>query len=188
MVSKRIGRYDEVFHEIASPDLHIDVIIIPPSSEKPYYTLLTMGMGAYPMPVPSTYKRMNRAEVAIRLPADWEVMSTTEEKWYWPIRTLKTLARMPYSEKSWLGLYHSVDFVEPFSEETELCGVLLDIFDESVEPLVLENGDQLVVYNVIPLYRSEMEYKRAENADALVAKMSRETICGPVDIHREKAV
>ena len=187
MVSDKFGEYKEVFHEIASPDLHIDVIIIPPAPERDYYTLVTMGMGAYPMPVPSNYKKRNRAEVAVRLPKDWEIKSN-EEKWHWPIRMLKVLARMPYNEKSWLGLYHDVDFGGPFSEDTELCGVLLDIFDRNVEPLTLENGDQLIVYNALPIYRSEMEYKNAENAQALVAKMSDAVLHGPVNIHREKVV
>lgn len=187
MVSDRIGNYDKVIHEIVSPDLHIDVIPVPPSEKRDYYTLVTMGMGGYQMPVPSGYGKINRAEIAVRLPKDWDINSN-EEKFYWPIRMLKTLARMPYQEKSWLGLYHDIDFGDPFSEETELCGVMLDIFDEDIEPLTLENGDNLIVYNAIPIYRSEMEYKLAEDGEALIAKMSDGILHGPVDIHRASVV
>ena len=187
MVSGRIGNYDQVIHEIVSPDLHIDVIPVPPSENRDYYTLITMGMGGYRMPVPSNYGRMNRAEIAVRLPKDWNIHSN-EGKYYWPIRVLKMLARMPYQEQSWLGLYHDIDFGDPFSEETELCGVMLDIFDEDIEPLTLESGDQLIVYNVIPIYRSEMEYKLAEGGESLVEKMSDEILHGPVDIHRTGVV
>ena len=187
MIQDRIGSYETVFHEIVSPDLHIDVIPIPPSEERNYYTLLTMGMGAYRMPVPSMYGRMNRAELAIRLPADWDIRSN-DEKWYWPIRIIKDLARMPYYQKTWLGYGHDVDFGQAFSEETELCAVLLDIFDDSFEPLTLENGDQLVIYNVIPIYRSEMEYKNEHDAEALLDKMTEETIHGPLDLKRASVI
>ena len=187
MIRDRIGSYETVFHEIVSPDLHIDVIPIPPSEKRNYYTLLTMGMGAYQMPVPSGYGRMNRAELAIRLPADWDICSN-DEKWYWPIGLLKDLARMPYYQKTWLGYGHDVDFGDAFSEETELCAVLLDIFDDSIEPLTLENGDQLVIYNVIPIYRQEMEYKNEHDAEALLEKMTEETIHGPLNLKRASVI
>ena len=46
------GSYDRVFHELVSPDIHVDICIIPPSEERPYYTLVTQGMGAHCMNVP----------------------------------------------------------------------------------------------------------------------------------------
>lgn len=187
MVENSIGKSDTVFHEIVSPDIHVDIIIIPPTAEKDYYTLLTMGMGAYPMKVPAEYKNGNRAELAIRLPKDWEI-SSEDEKWFWPIWMLKTLARLPISENSWLGWGHDIDFGEPFSEETELCAILLDFYDENLAPLTLENGDQVMIYNVIPIYREEMNYKIAHGTEALTGKMSDETLHGPLDVHRDKAV
>ena len=83
---------------------------------------------------------------------------------------------------------HDVDFGDAFSEETELCAVLLDIFDDSIEPLTLENGDQLVIYNVIPIYRSEMEYKNEHDAEALLEKMTEETIHGPLNLKRASVI
>ena len=183
----KIGNYSTVFHEVASLDLHLDVIPIPPSKEREYYTFITLGMGAYKMPVPDIYKRMNRAEIAIKLPKDWDLQST-DEKWYWPIRTIKTLARMPLYENSWLGCSHDFDFGEPFTEETELCGILLDFYDEEIEPITLECGDQVIIYNAIPIYRSEMEYKNNNSAELLLEKMNKDTIYGPVDIHRKSVV
>lgn len=187
MVSRSMGEYESVFHELVSPDLHIDVIPIPPAEGRDYLTLVTLGMGAYKMPVPERYGKMNRAELAMRLPADWDIQSN-EEKWYWPIRVLKALARLPYHEEGWLGLYHDVNFGGPFSEETELCGILLDFFDESTEPAVLENGDEVLIYNVIPLYRSEMEYLKEKGAEVLTEKLGDAVLHGALDVHREKAI
>lgn len=188
MVTDHIGEFDTIFHEIVSPDLHIDIIPVFPSEKRDYYTLITMGMGGYSMPVPSNYGRMNRTEIAIRLPKDWNIQSTNEGKWYWPIRMLKILARMPYNEKSWLGLYHDIDFGDSFSEDTELCGVMLDFFDKDIAPLTLGNGDQLVIYNAIPIYRSEMKFKNVENAQALIEKMNDAILHGPLNIHRDSVV
>lgn len=62
--------------------------------------------------------------------------------------------------------------------------MLLDIFDDDIEPFKLENKDSLIIYNVIPIFRSEMEYKNANDAEALIEKMDDAIIHGPVNIDR----
>ena len=52
----------------------MDICVVPPSEERDYYTLVTMGMGAHRMNVPeelAEYK-LERAELAIALPAELE--------------------------------------------------------------------------------------------------------------------
>lgn len=46
------GSSENVFHEIVSPDIHVDIYIIPPSPERNYYILMTHGMGTHAMNVP----------------------------------------------------------------------------------------------------------------------------------------
>ena len=46
------GEFENIWHELISPDIHVDICIIPPTKEKDYYTLVTMGMGAHEMNVP----------------------------------------------------------------------------------------------------------------------------------------
>ena len=82
-------------------------------------------MGAHRMNVPEElveYK-LERAELAIALPADWKLdqESMKDEKWYWPIRLLKSLARLPINCDSWLGHGHTVENREPFADNTKLC-------------------------------------------------------------------
>ena len=90
-------------------------------------------MGAHRMNVPkelAEYK-LERAEIVVYLPADWNI-SDHEEKNYWPLRWLKILARLPLEEDSWLGWGHSVPNGKPFAENTQLSSVLL-INPENVE-------------------------------------------------------
>ena len=51
-IEKQFGELGEVFHEIVSPDIHVDIWIINPTPKHNYYTLVTMGMGAREMDVP----------------------------------------------------------------------------------------------------------------------------------------
>ena len=107
------GAFETVLHEVVSPDIHVDVCVIPPAKDRNYYTLVTMGMGAHRMNVPAELAeyKLERAELAIALPADWKVDQEAfrDERWYWPVRLLKTLARLPGECHTWLGWGHTVD-------------------------------------------------------------------------------
>ena len=48
-IEQHFGHFSNVFHEIASPDIHVDIAIVEPTPERNYYTLVTMGMGAHRM-------------------------------------------------------------------------------------------------------------------------------------------
>ena len=177
-IQQYFGKFENVFHELSSPDIHVDICVVPPSQERDYYTLVTMGMGAHRMNVPeelAEYK-LERAELAIALPADWKLdqESMKDEKWYWPIRLLKSLARLPIASDTWLGFGHTMDNEEDFAKGTKLCAAILtgpqDTEDGS-EVCILPSGEEVNFYQVIPLYREELEYKMEHDADALLDKM-----------------
>ena len=177
-IQQYFGKVENVFHELVSPDIHVDICMVPPTEERDYYTLVTMGMGAHRMNVPeelAEYK-LERAELAIALPADWKLdqESMKDEKWYWPIRLLKSLARLPINCDSWLGHGHTVENREPFADNTKLCTATLigpqDTEDGS-EVCTLPGGEEVNFYQVIPLYEDELDYKLEHDVDALLNKM-----------------
>ena len=178
-IQQYFGKFENVFHELSSPDIHVDICVVPPSEERDYYTLVTMGMGAHRMNVPeelAEYK-LERAELAIALPGNWKLKheDLKNERWYWPIRLLKTLARLPIASDTWLGFGHTMDNEEDFAKGTKLCAAILtgpqDTEDGS-EVCILPSGEEVNFYQVIPLYRDELEYKLAHDADALLDKMN----------------
>ena len=177
-IQQYFGDFEHVFHELASPDIHVDICVVPPSEERDYCTLVTMGMGAHRMHVPeelAEYK-LERAELAIALPKDWKLKQEDmkDERWYWPIRLLKSLARLPIASDTWLGWGHTMDNQEPFAPDTELCAAILtgpQGTEDGSEFCTLPGGEEINFYQVIPLYRDELEYKLAHDADALLDKM-----------------
>ena len=180
-IKNTFGEFENVFHELVSPDIHVDICVVPPSERRNYYTLVTMGMGAHRMNVPeelAEYK-LERAELAIALPPDWKLDkdSMQEERWYWPIGLLKVLARLPISNDTWLGFGHTMEKQSPFAEDTELCAAILtglqDMdLDTCGEVCILPGGEEVNFYQVLPLYREEMEYKLEHNADALLERLA----------------
>ena len=177
-IEQYFGKFENVFHELVSPDIHVDICVVPPSEERDYCTLVTMGMGAHRMNVPeelAEYK-LERAELAIALPADWKLdqESMKDEKWYWPIRLLKSLARLPIASDTWLGFGHTMDHKENFAENTKLCAAILtgpQSTEEGGEVCTLPGGEEVNFYQVIPLYEDELDYKLEHDVDALLNKM-----------------
>ncbi|WP_370826793.1 DUF2185 domain-containing protein [Fournierella massiliensis] len=177
-IQQYFGKFENVFHELSSPDIHVDICVVPPTEERDYYTLVTMGMGAHRMNVPeelAEYK-LERAEFAIALPGNWKLKreDLKNERWYWPIRLLKTLTRLPIVSDTWLGFGHTMDNEEDFAENTKLCAAILtgpqDTEDGS-EVCTLPGGEEINFYQVIPLYRDELDYKLEHDADTLLNKM-----------------
>ena len=177
-IKNTFGEFENVFHELVSPDIHVDICVVPPSEERDYYTLVTMGMGAHRMNVPeelAEYK-LERAELAIALPSDWKLdeESLKDERWYWPIGLLKVLARLPISNDTWLGFGHTMDKQSPFAEDTKLTAAILtgpQGVEEGGEVCTLPNGEEVNFYQVIPLYEDELDYKLEHDVDALLNKM-----------------
>ncbi len=181
------GEFPTTLHEIVSPDIHVDVCIVPPTPERNYYTLITEGMGAHIMDLPKDLapEQYGRAELLICLPPDWRV-GENDEEWFWPIGLLKGLARLPINCETWLGISHSIDNREPFAKNTALCGAVLRApldTESGAEYCELPGGERVNFYEVIPIYREEIQFKLNHGGDALMEKL--DGISHIVDIKRE---
>lgn len=166
------GNYDKVFHELVSPDIHVDIAVIEPSQERNYYILCTMGMGAHRMAVPPEQEEQERAELLICLPPDWNLEQTDEEKWYWPLRWLKILARLPIEEDTWLGWGHTIPNGEPFAENTRFTTMMLlnpGAFDKAAKSCALPGGGTVNFYQLIPLYEEESQFKIKYKTEKLLS-------------------
>ncbi|MDQ0361504.1 suppressor of fused domain protein [Breznakia pachnodae] len=175
-ISEHFGSADNVFHEIVSPDIHLDIGIIAPTSERNYYTLVTMGMGAHKMNIPPQLEGFfGYAELMIVLPPDWKIEDNSEE-WYWPIRLLKGLARLPINCDTWLGFGHTIDNQGPFADTTNLSSSML-VSPFSVEEkgtFVDMDSKRVHFYQIIPLYNEEVNYKLEQDAESLLELMKDE--------------
>lgn len=189
-ISNSFGKFSSVFHEIVSPDIHVDIAIIEPNDQQDYYTLITMGMGAYKMNAPkelSKYK-LDFAEIMVRLPKEW-IVNNNEEKWYWPLRWLKILARFPLEQDTWLGDGHTIPNGEPFSEDTLLnCILLLSAVDKDCNEAIvkLPSGKVINFYTMVPLYEEEVKYKIENGVEALLDKFEQEDIPFPPIIDKNR--
>jgi tetratricopeptide (TPR) repeat protein len=172
-IEKYFGKFKNVFHEVVSPDIHVDIAVIEPSPKNNYYILVTMGMGARPMNMPEELQNQNmeRVELMICLPPDWRFDDLENEEWYWPMRWLKILARLPIEENTWLGWGHTIPSGGPFASNTGLSTILLlnpGAFNPKSFECALPNGAIVNFYQLIPLYTEETEFKTKNNTEILL--------------------
>lgn len=193
-IKQKYGESDMVGHELVSPDIHCDIVIVPPTDELPFYKLVTMGAGAYKMNIPNGLKPYvcGRAEYVIFLPKDWNIKSDKEED-YWPIRMLKTIARLPISSGDWLCNSHTVNLTDdgsPVAENTKFNSCVLiesrGKDNQYVKPLQLGLfGKKVAFYQLFPLYNEELEYKLEHSFDELMEKIDDEELSDfVINIHR----
>lgn len=167
-IEKYFGPVSGIFHEIVSPDIHVDICVIPPQEERQYCMLVTMGMGAHRMNVPEELREnlLDRAELVIALPKDWEIQSK-DEQWYWPIRLLKDLARLPGEMDFWLGWGHVVDNPRPYAGFSSAMLISPQGVGNEASVCKLSDGDEVNFYQVIPLYQEESAFHSEKGPDAL---------------------
>lgn len=176
-IEQQYGEADFVGHELVSPDIHCDIVVIPPTEEQPFYQLVTMGAGAYKMNIPKELKSdvCDRAEYVIFLPQNWDIKSDKEED-YWPIRMMKIVARLPIDLDDWLCYSHTVNLTEdgsPVAQNTKFnsCVLLPAIGKDGqiVKPAKLGFlGKKVNFYQLYPLYQEELDFKIENSFDKLI--------------------
>lgn len=191
-IEKHLGKVESVFHEILSDTVHIDVHVVRPTPDFPFIRLVSSGMSDLPMTVPDQIEAPRYAELMMTLPAEWQLdqQSLEDESWYWPIRLIKGLARLPHKYETWLGFGHTVpngDPAEPYATNTGLCGaiVLPSVTAPSgFQVLDIPGVKQVSFYSIVPLHQKEMEYKLRLGTDKLLDRFDRKGFNDIVDVKR----
>ncbi len=174
-VERYVGDIDQVYHEIVSDVVHIDVYIVAPSPERDYYTLVTSGMSSLPMKTPTGRKECAYSELVMCLPPSWHVLKADykKEKYWWPFRLIKSLARLPHEYDLWMWTGSTVpngDPAAPYDPSVRYCCALIAapiLFGDDFASLKVGKKKTLHFHTVLPLYKEEMEIKLSAGLDAL---------------------
>src|SRR5690606_17276637 len=125
-----------------------DVLMVLPTKERPFVTLVTSGMSELPMHVPDGNSSPRFAELVMLLAPTGELSQEAfrDERVYWPIRHLKQLARMPHLLDTWLsaGQTVSTEPPEPVADGVPFCAMgVLELLDEPARRLQVRDDLQI---------------------------------------------
>lgn len=195
-VEKYIGPIEGVFREIVSDNISIDIIVAAPTSKRNFYTLVTYGMSEWPMTVPEGAEDYRYSELMICLPPTWKISDEAfeDERNYWPVRALKTLARFPHEHRTWLYMGHTLangEPVKPYSEDVKFQGMLLSLPDiedkQGFFNLVFSSEKVVHFFTLVPIYQEEMDYKLKNGMEALFAKLNKIGTDDVVNLNRKNS-
>ncbi len=192
-IEQHLGSIETVFHELISDTVHIDVHFVKPTKEFPFVQLVTSGMSDLPMATPDDPSIPKYVELLVTLPSDWKLdqQSLDNEDWHWPIRLLKSLARLPHKHQTWLGWGHTVpngDPPEPYAGNTKLCGAIVLpslTVPSSFHELIIPEHKTITFYSVVPLYESEMNLKLRSGTNELTDLFDRKGVTDIIDVGRK---
>lgn len=191
-IDAHVGRPANVFHELVSELVHLDVHVVDPTPERDYYTLVTSGMSDRPMAVPEGAEEFRYAELLICLPPTWklEQRDFKDEANFWPVRWLKMLARLPHEYDTWLAPGHTVpngDPPRPFARNTGLCCALVAdpvLFNAGFRRLYAGPEKTINFLALVPLYREEMDFKLRHGYEALAERLAEAGVTELLDVRR----
>ncbi|WP_103072304.1 suppressor of fused domain protein [Aquimarina sediminis] len=157
-----------VFHEIPTLDLHLDVYLIKPENSS-FNILLTSGMSTLKMNVSEQAenpKELEFAELMMLIPKSIEFgeIYSGENKNDWIISILKRTAKFPHFYDTWIGIGHTIQAEEdltPYASDTQFAGALIlpsVTFGKDFTE-IHKNGRKINIYNILPLYKNEIEFK-----------------------------
>lgn len=191
-IHEYLGSTPGVCHELISHLVHIDLHIVPPSEERPFYSLVTSGMSDRPMTTPEGFEKCRFAGLMICLPADWPMTPDDwkDERYWWPMRHLKFLARMPNKYDKWLGLDHTIPNGDPpeATGTSNFCCALIGPASTAPEAfwhLKINEEKIIIFYGVHLIYREEMDLKMKKGAQALWELLEKNGVTEFLDVNRK---
>lgn len=195
-IEAHIGPVANVFHEMISDLVHIDIHVVEPSPERNCYTLVTSGMSDRAMKVREGCEDFKFSELMISLPPDWPMTQASweDEANYWPIHMLKFLARFPHVYETWLWSMHTIpngDPPAPFAPNTQMTGVILlppVMLPPSFWELVISPEKTIHFHALIPLHSDEMDLKLKSGAEALFEGFKKYSVTEILDPRRASVV
>jgi hypothetical protein len=178
-IERQWGKVEEVFHEIVSEYVHIDLHVVRATAERPYHFLVTSGMSDRPMTVPEGSDECGYAELLVALPEGWPVdhAGFHDERNYWPFRQLKQAARFPHIHQTWFWYGHTFangDPPEAYAPDVSFCASILSIpalCDQAAWQLEISPEKRIQFFSLIPIYEEELRFAWSNGSDALFERL-----------------
>ncbi len=157
-----------VFHEIPTLDIHLDVYHIRPKNSE-FEILLTSGMSSIAMNVSNIQENSDSykfAELVTLIPKgiDFGKIYPSGTKYDWIISMIKQSAKFPHFYDTWVGVGHTIqadEEMKPYSDDTRYCGCLVlptMTFPKDFQTIHSPIGT-INIYGLFPLYKEELEFK-----------------------------
>lgn len=176
-------RTHSVLRDGTRKPLPVDIGILYPTVEEPFYLIHTIGMSGAPMQYPGSAefdaKKSSYGELYMMLPGNWPFSACNDvvdgdDPAAWPLHLLMELGRFPHVHKLWLSygfVLPNTEFCEPFAPDTALSGLIIVQFDGELGEMKLADGTMLQLFMPILLYKEELDLYNTLGPDELIERI-----------------
>ena len=171
----------KLFSDVSGRPVPVDVEMLYPTVEEPFYLLHTMGMSAVPMHYPggtAANGGESFGELCMILPSDWPFDRRNDislaDAAAWPIWLLMELGRFPHVHQIWMSygfVLPNTEKCEPFSPMTDLSGIVIVQFDGELGSMKMADGTVVELLMPILVYKEEMELCDEIGVDAVIEEI-----------------
>lgn len=185
-----LGNPDDVLNLDDKSLSPISLFIYKPKKARPFYTIVTHGMGAYIMNGSHSSNEeslLNRVELIMYISKNWH-LDSPEDCWSWPVTLLSNLTQLPSLENTFLTNGTIVSNDKPFGPGTTLDSVfLLSKLPEKDEFTRCDlNGTTPVTFlQAFPIYKEETYYGLTKGSKDLYEKLLESKVFVP--LHKNRA-
>jgi hypothetical protein len=160
----------KVFH-FNKNDNSISLILIDLLKDYRVQLLVTDGFSQYCMPVPENLKNKEKCELYFCLPSYWDLNDKTNQNMMWIIDWLPRITDYAIKTSSWFSHGHTIQCSKenlPLSQKMKQEYLVLS------NPIYLEKVlrpiNDIHFLSVIPIFKSEFEYKQKKGMEKLINK------------------
>lgn len=191
-VQQHIGHIGDILNDNPDAPFPIDLIVVPPVRDRPFYTIITAGMSRRPMRAPEQAAQCRFAELIVCLPSSWRMTPEEQkrEEHSWPLQWLRRIATMPHEQNSWLWEGHAIPNGNPpipFAGNTRMSSMLLIRPQTTPREFWTLNheGKDIHFFALLPLSGSEYAFQKKKGSEALMKLILTNKVTALLDASRK---
>tara|TARA_A100001015_G_scaffold207242_1_gene231751 strand:- start:395 stop:1114 length:720 start_codon:yes stop_codon:yes gene_type:complete len=151
----------------------VDLVCYGPTSDRPFWTVCTLGISDTRMNVPADLKQIEneRAEIFMYLPANWDFPVSLSGKYdakSWPLEMLRCVGSYVKKSGNWISMDHAIPNLDrmgkSYCDSTKLASiVLLEPVTEDASFEKLHDDPMTICINfwlVVPITTAEHDWKK----------------------------
>lgn len=193
-VEKNIGPVIEIAVDSSIKEHPISILVVAPTPQRNYYTLVTSGMSVLSMHDPFDQIE-HYGELVVCLPANWMsslasvIDSDADAKKFWPIDLLIKLARYPHVNNTYINSGHTIPQGPENNPYPQFNRILIHFPIKLGEDFgVLPTKDArtaILFHGVYPIFADEFDYKKRHNSDDLLDYLIYQGVSLILDVDRK---
>ena len=155
------------------PDMQLDFHLFGPKPGHMYYTMCTVGAGAYRMNVPDNRGAFAHAEFVMHFPPEWKIED--DDKWHWARDIMRAIICEMQKQKLCYFAGFTMDFGRKIDPEAEFSALMLFRargLRKDSDVCQLPDGSQVIFYQLYPVYKEELDYAKSRGKKELVERLS----------------